>query len=238
MTESNQTNQKAIQNARHGGPAGGGVLRYGVVLPLAAVFTVGLTLTMAGLVAAEFTPQDKTEVASYEINPVVEDIPDHIRDIRLDPLQLVEVPPPAERLPTDKSDLVREPIVEVISEEIVFEVADLDFDKAFDLQVIDRDPAPIVRIPPVIPSRFLQGDHSGYCRVQFDIGANGKPLNVTVALCTSKQLSAASIKSVQKWNYTPEIQNGRAVSRSGLETTIRFDLTDERGRLLPLPSGY
>jgi len=237
--EMNTAAQNATeQNISKGKGPKGGVIRYGVVLPLAAVFTVGLTLTMAALVAAEFTPQDKTEVASYEINPVVDDIKDPVREIRLEPLKKVEVPPPAPKLPTEKSGKYKEPIIEVAGKEIEFKIADLDFVRNFDIQTFDKDPAPLVRIPPVIPNRFLQGDHSGYCRVRFDISANGKPLNVTVALCTSKQLSAPSIKSVQKWNYTPKIQNGRAVSRSGLETTIRFDLKDKRGELLPLPKGY
>jgi len=57
-------------------------------------------------------------------------------------------------------------------------------------------------------------------------------------VCTSSQLRSATVKSVQKWKYNPKIVDGRAVSRSGVESKIRFDLQDERGRKLPLPSGY
>jgi protein TonB len=96
----------------------------------------------------------------------------------------------------------------------------------------------LVRIPPVFPNRFLQGDYSGYCRVTFDVSPEGQPFNVSAQLCTNDQLKAPTLKSVQRWKYAPKIQNGRPVSRSGLETTIRFDLNDDRGQRLPLPTGF
>ena len=238
MTVSNHESPQVVQTNSKDSLDKRGVFRYGAVLPAAAILTVGLTLTMAALVTTEFTPQEKTETASYEINPLEDDLPDPIRRLELDPLKEVEVPPPPPKLAAAKSDAVKEPIIEITGEEIIFKIADLDIDTKFDLQPIDKDPTPLVRIPPTIPARFLQGDVSGYCRVRFDIGPNGLPLNVSTSLCTSKQLRSPSVKAVQKWKYAPKTQNGRAVSRSGLETTIRFDLKDERGEVLPLPSGY
>ena len=84
----------------------------------------------------------------------------------------------------------------------------------------------------------MRGNVSGYCRVRFDINPEGKPFNIDTTICTDSQLRTATIKSVRKWRYTPQIEDGRPVSRSGLETKIRFDLRDERGARLPFPSGY
>jgi len=168
-------------------------VRYGAALPLAAVMTMGLTLSMAGLIKAEFIPQDKTETANYEINPRVEVIPDPIRK--------------------ENGDLTKG-------------------------IKIEKTVAPLVRVPPVFPARFLQGNFSGYCRVSFDISPEGRPFNVQTTICTNQQLESATVKSVQDWKYSPEIRDGRPVSRSGLETIIRFDLQGERGELLPLPNGF
>ena len=66
-----------------------GIFRYGLTLPLAVVATVGLTLSMGTLIAAEFTPQDKAETAVFEINPFVEEIPIHTREVKL--LSLIHI---------------------------------------------------------------------------------------------------------------------------------------------------
>lgn len=216
----------------------GNALRYGLSLPIAAVATVGLTLSMAALIATEFTPQDKTETASFEINPRVEDIPDVKRIEEPDPLREVETPPPPPTVATEQTSPVDLPVIKVAGKVPIFKMDPLDLGGGVKVVPIDTPPTPLVRIPPIFPARFLQGDVSGYCRVRFDISSEGKPFNVQTTTCTSSQLKSATVKSVQKWKYAPKIQDGLSVTRSGLETTIRFDLTGGRGEILPLPSGY
>ena len=213
-------------------------LRFGIALPFAASVTVALTISMAALIATEFTPQDKAPTASFEINPRVDDIPEFTRTDRPDPLQDVEIPPPPPTLPTDDVAPVDLPVIKLAGNLTPFTMDKLKFGDDIDIVPVDQNPTPLVRIPPVFPNRFSQGNVSGYCRVRFDISAQGQPINVDTTTCTSSQLKSATVKSVQKWKYAPEIRNGRAVSRSGLATTVRFDLRDERGQILPLPSGY
>ena len=215
----------------------GNAVRYGVALPFAATVTVALTLSMATLIRAEFTPQDKAESASFEINPRVEDIRNPDRVEQPDPLKKVETPPPPPRLETVQTAAVDSPIIEMLGKKTVFEMKKIDIETDVNIRV-DTPPTPHVRIPPVFPTRFLQGDVSGYCRVTFDISADGLPFNVKTTRCTNAQLASPTVKSVQKWKYAPEIRGGQPVSRSGLETTIRFDLKDERGNVLPVPSGF
>ena len=212
-------------------------LRFWAVMPVAGAATLILLASMANLITTEFTPQDKVATSSFEINPVPDDIPPEIEIQRPDPLKKVEVPPPPPTL-----DIIK--VTEVILPTIVVDGGITPFDpKSIDIPFgergiipVDGDPTPIVRIPPVFPARFSQGNYSGYCRVSFDISAEGQPFNVGILVCTNSELKAASVKSVQKWKYTPKILDGRPVSRAGLQTTIQFELKDERGRLLPLPN--
>ena len=212
--------------------------RYGAVLPLAAVTTIGLMVSMASLITTEFSPEDKTETVNFEINLLEGDILEPPRTEKPDPLKKVETPPPPPTVATFKTSAVSLPIVELVGKKTEFVIDILDLGESFKTVSIKRELAPVFRTPPVFPARFMQGNVSGYCRVRFDINPEGKPFNIDTTICTDSQLRTATIKSVRKWKYTPQVEDGRPVTRSGLETQIRFDLTDERGRILPLPNGF
>lgn len=212
-------------------------IRWIVFTPVAALFTVLLFLAMRALISKEFQPQDKGETATFEINPKVEDIKVIERETRVDKVKKVITPPPPPQIERAKADKPTEKIASIEGAIPEFESPKIDASN-FKITVSDRDAQPLVRIPPIFPPRFLQGDNSGYCKVRFDVSPEGQPFNVMTTVCTSKQLERATTKSVQKWKYNPKIVDGRSVSRSGVESTIRFDLQDERGRTLPLPSGY
>jgi len=212
-------------------------IRWLVFTPLAAIFTVVLFLAMRALISKEFQPQDKSETASFEINPKVEDIKVIERETKVDKVKKVVTPPPPPQIERAKADKPTEKIASIEGAIPEFEAPKID-KQNFKITVSDRDAQPLVRIPPVFPPRFLQGNNSGYCKVRFDVSPEGQPFNVVTTVCTAKQLKNATIKSVQKWKYNPKIVDGRSVARSGVETTIRFDLQDERGRKMPLPSGF
>ena len=102
------------------------------------------------------------------------------------------------------------------------------------------------RIAPTVPprftqgnySRFTQGNYSGYCTVRFDVTSEGQTYNIETLKCSSDQLESATIKSVKTWKYCPKVVDGKAVTRMGIESKIRFDLMDENGVKLPLPEGF
>ena len=94
------------------------------------------------------------------------------------------------------------------------------------------------RIAPTVPPRFTQGNYSGYCTVRFDVTSEGQTYNIETLKCSSDQLESATIKSVKKWKYCPKVVDRKAVTRTGIESKIRFDLIDENGKKLPLPDGY
>ena len=212
-------------------------IRWLIFTPLAAILTVVLFLAMRALISKEFQPQDKSETASFEINPKVEDIKVIERETKIDKVKKVITPPPPPQIERAKADKPTEKIASIEGAIPEFEAPKIDRQN-FKIAVSDRDAQPLVRIPPQMPTRFMSGDNSGFCKVRFDVSPEGKPFNVVTTLCTSSQLKSATIKSVQKWKYNPKIVDGRAVARSGVESKVRFDLQDERGRKLPLPSGY
>ncbi len=213
------------------------IIRWVIFTPLAAVFTVLLFLAMRALISKDFVPQDKGETASFEINPKVEDIKVVERETKVDKVKKVITPPPPPQIERAKADKPSEKIASIEGAIPEFESPKIDASN-FKITVSDRDAQPLVRIPPIFPPRFLQGDNSGFCKVRFDVSPEGQPFNVATTVCTSSQLERATIKSVQKWKYNPKIVDGRSVSRSGVESTIRFDLQDERGRTMPMPSGF
>lgn len=212
-------------------------IRWLVFTPLAAVFTVLLFLAMRALISKDFVPQDKSDTASFEINPKVEDIKVIERETKIDQVKKVITPPPPPQIERAKADKPTEKIASIEGAIPEFESPKIDASN-FKITVSDRDAQPLVRIPPIAPPRFLQGDNSGYCKVRFDVSPEGQPFNITTTVCTTSVLERATIKNVQKWKYNPKIVDGRSVSRTGVETTIRFNLQDERGKILPVPSGY
>ena len=213
------------------------IVRWLIFTPLAALFTVGLFLAMRALISKEFQAQEKAERTSFEINPKVEDIQVIERQTKIDKVKQVITPPPPPQIERAKADKPTEKIASIEGAIPEFEAPKIDA-RNFKITVSDRDAQPLVRIPPQIPSRFLSGDNSGYCKAEFDVSPEGKPFNVVTTLCTSSQLKNATVKSIQKWKYNPKIVDGRPVARSGVRTKVQFNLQDERGKLLPVPRGF
>ena len=200
----------------------------GVVLPAAAV-TVGLLALMAGLIAEEFQPEDKVEIAELDINPRVEDIVVAERTVEFQELQRVETPPPPPAADAPKAEKPSEPVVEITGARPDFERPTLD-PTAFDIVIGDRKAQPLVRIPPQMPPR---AEKSGHCKVRFNVSPEGQPFDVQATYCTERMFESPSVRSVQKWKYNPKIQDGRPVGRSGVESKITFKLADERGNIIP-----
>lgn len=100
----------------------------------------------------------------------------------------------------------------------------------FKIVVSDRDAQPLVRIPPIMPKNAVK---SGRCKLRFDVNRLGQPENILAQFCTEKLLERAAVESVEKWKYRPKIVDGRQKARTGVETTVRFIVTDTNG--IPIP---
>lgn len=207
----------------------GNALRWLIGIPVAAVVTVGLFVLMTVLISAEFEPEEKVETATFEINPKVEDIKVIERETQIDQVKKVVTPPPPPQIERAQADKPTERIASLEGAVPEFETPQIDRGD-FKIAVSDRDAQPLVRIPPIMPTR---AEKSGHCKVRFDVSPEGQPFNVNATYCTSSVFERASIKSVEKWKYNPKVVDGRNVARSGVESQITFRLTDERGNIIP-----
>lgn len=205
-----------------------GFVRWLAIIP-AAIVTVILFVLMMSLISEEFKPQDKSDFASFEINPKVEDVKILERETKIAEIKKIETPPPPPQIERQKADRPAEPISSLEGGVPEFEAPEIDRSQ-FQITVSDRDAQPLVRIPPIMPPR---AEKSGHCRVKFSVSPDGAPFDVETTYCTQSLFSRPTIKSVQKWKYNPKIQDGRPVGRVGVESIIRFRLTDERGNILP-----
>ena len=205
------------------------IIRWLIGIPAAAFVTVALFVLMTVLISAEFEPQEKSETASFDINPKVEDIKVIERETKVDKVEKVVTPPPPPMIERAQADKPTEAIASLEGAIPDFEAPKIDRGN-FKIAVSDRDAQPLVRIPPIMPTR---AEKSGHCKVRFDVSPEGQPFNVEATYCTQSLFSRSSIKSVQKWKYNPKVVDGRSVARSGVESKITFRLTDERGKIIP-----
>lgn len=96
------------------------------------------------------------------------------------------------------------------------------------MEKTDRDAMPCYRMPPHAPPI----NYSGYCKTAFDITPKGKVTNARVTECSDKVFEISSLVTVRAWKYHPKIERGVAVSRPGVQTRLRYDITDFDGTLL------
>lgn len=92
---------------------------------------------------------------------------------------------------------------------------------------------PIVRVPPIMPSAFLNGNNSGHCAMLFDVDETGKVVNAEAEYCTDESLREPSVKSIATWKYSPRKLDGNPVKAKGIKSRISFSLQDECGYHLP-----
>lgn len=66
-----------------------------------------------------------------------------------------------------------------------------------------REP-PIVRVNPGLPNKAARKQIPGYAKMEFDITADGKPININVIESLPNDLyHRVSIKALKKWRYKP-----------------------------------
>lgn len=194
-----------------------------------AAVSLGLGITMMQLIAGDFTPQEKHDTTGFEVKVEVVEPPLLIRNPAPQIADEVQTPPPPPVLERQSVALPSEPIADPVMELPTFKKYTPDPNDLI-IRVSDVDAQPLVRIRPVMPPH---AETSGHCKVRFDVSASGDPYNIAATYCSQSVFSRPSVKSVEQWKYKPKIQNGRAVELSGVMSTIRFKLLDDRGQVIP-----
>lgn len=206
-----------------------GIVRFLIGAVIAVPLTFLLFIFMIMLISKQWVPQEKGENRKFEINPQVEDLQIVRREAVIDQVKRVNTPPPPPQIERQQAVQPSEPIATLEGAIPEFEAPKIDR-QSFKIAVSDRDAQPLVRIPPVMPTR---AEKSGHCRVRFDVSPEGQPFNVQTTFCTQSLFERETIRSVEKWKYNPKMEDGRPVARRGVESKITFVLQDERGRTIP-----
>ncbi|GGX58256.1 hypothetical protein GCM10011309_04390 [Litorimonas cladophorae] len=94
-----------------------------------------------------------------------------------------------------------------------------------------RELSPLIRNPPVFPTSFKRGKHSGFVKVVYDLDEKGRVQNPEIISSTHKSLHQETLNTLRTWRYSPNLSPEQ---RKGVETTIRFDLMDKKGKRLPV----
>jgi len=204
-------------------------LRFALTTPLAAIATLGLFVGMKALITSDFKPEKKRVAASFEINPKVIDIEPVTRVTKLAELKDIEIPPAppeTEKVGVQKPTI---PIVSLDGKAPVLNPKDIKFDP-IDIRETNTGAKPLVRIAAVMPPR---AEKSGHCKVRFDVSPQGATFNIQTTYCSERIFERPTIKAVEGWKYSPKIRSGVAVTRTGVESTMSFNLTDEHGNIIP-----
>ena len=204
-------------------------LRYTFTLPLAALATAGLFLGMKALISADFKPQKKIAATTFEIHPEIIDIKPVERVTRLASLNEIEIPPAPPVIDKQVANLPTETITDLGDDIPILNPGDIEFGDIH-FQESDRDATPTVRIAAVMPPRAQK---SGHCKVRFDVSPDGNTYNIQTTYCSERIFERPTIRSVAKWKYNPKIRDGIAVARTGVESTMSFNLTDDSGNIIP-----
>ena len=194
-----------------------GIIRFLIGMALAALVVFGLFMLMIYLISGDFQPGEKSENASFEINPVIEDVETIERETKIDRVEQVQTPPPPPMIERAQADKPSERIASLEGAVPEFEAPKID-KTSFKIAVSDRDAQPLVRIPPVPPP---DAQESGHCDMTFDVSPDGQPFNIN-ANCTDRVFRRSSVRAVEKWKYQPKIQDGAAVGRTGVQTRLTY----------------
>ena len=89
----------------------------------------------------------------------------------------------------------------------------------------DGDILPLVRVLPQYPPRALNRGIEGWVLVEFTISKTGRVLNPKIVKADPPQIfNRAALRAVLRWKYKPQIIDGTAQDRSGVQTVITFEL--------------
>ena len=92
---------------------------------------------------------------------------------------------------------------------------------------VSQDLLPLVRIPPTYPPEALRQGIEGWVRLQFAISVTGSVKDAIVVAADPQNIfDQAALNAIARWRYNPRVENGEAVERAGVQTVIRFELTE------------
>jgi protein TonB len=204
----------------------GSIIRLIGGIPIAAIVTVALFMLMTRLIFTDGAPPAENDnELSFTINDEVQDIAARRRDTTIEDVQQVEPPPPPPQIDRQRAEQPSEGLATVMGAIPDFAAPQLNSDSV-SFSVSDRDAQPLVRIEPQYPMRAAERGIEGSCSVRFDVTADGTPTNIRILACDSSLFERAAERAVERWRYSPKVQDGIPVARVNVETRFEFHLAD------------
>ena len=95
---------------------------------------------------------------------------------------------------------------------------------AFSAGLSDRDPLPLVRVEPQYPQQARQRKLEGWVQVSFTISTAGSVRDASVVKSSDSVFERSAIQAVNKWQYQPQMQEGKPVEAPGQQVVLRFKM--------------
>tara|TARA_R110002072_G_scaffold149527_3_gene297419 strand:- start:722 stop:1339 length:618 start_codon:yes stop_codon:yes gene_type:complete len=202
------------------------IVRLIIGIPVAAIVTFALFMLMRTLIFTDATlDEEAAEDLRFDINPEVERLDARTRDTSIEDVDRVDPPPPPPQIERQAADLPTESLNTIVGRIPEFEAPQLN-NSNVSFNVSDRNAQPLVRIPPQYPPRAAERGLEGSCTMTFDVTPDGTPTNIVATSCTSSMFERASIRAVERWRYSPKVQDGVPVARRGVVTDINYTLAE------------
>lgn len=200
-------------------------LRYGVSAVLAFCVTFGLFYLMQALITKAAGELGDASSSMVEFVRLKKATDLELKKRQLPKKEKLEEPPPPPQLKLSRASRPEQGL-----EELAFTVdIGLEIEGGATIGAIasDSDIAPVVRVNPIYPPRAAERGTEGWVELEFTISTAG---TVEDAIVTASHpgsvFNRAALRAVRKWKYNPKIEDGRAVSRSGVTVHLTFELTN------------
>lgn len=198
-------------------------LRLAIAIPVGAAITFSLFILMTILIATgEKAFDEKDKGPSIDFVRVKRDERSDTLDRRLPqklPPPVAPPPPPMQQTaslrPTNSG--ISMPVPEVGAGAVL---GGLSLTAP-----TDGDIMPLVRVAPQYPQRAASQEIEGWVRLMLTIAADGSVAEAVIDDSDPKRIfDRAARRAALKWKYKPKIEDGIAVVRTGVYTTITFQL--------------
>ena len=198
-------------------------LRMPLILPFAAILTIGLFLMMRQLIdIGPVQPVVELDPPAVVIKfDPIDTPPDRGRDMIL---VAPVAPPPA--LPVIETSAGPVDPAARVMDYAMPSIGRAEISGPGSIVVIEREPVPVVRVQPAYPVRAAERMLEGQCTVLFDITPQGRTANIRALDCTSSLFERASVNAVANWRYNPQVEAGQPVMYRGATTQLVFRLDE------------
>ncbi|MFN0025307.1 MAG: energy transducer TonB [Parvularculaceae bacterium] len=197
----------------------GSIIRLVFGIPGAVIATAAIFLAMAYMIRQDAQLEEERDAVSISITQKLRD--SNLSANKEFKRPTLDTPPPP---PPSTVDASNRPSLDGVRAAVPTLDVKLNIGTGFNP---DRDAQPLVRIPAQYPERCqTRAAPVENVLVEFDVTPEGTTTNIRVADSSNSCLNSAATKSVERWKYQPKIVDNKAEWRRGVQTNVRFELSD------------